>query len=414
MKKVLILLIALMLPVVIFGENYTSLWKKVAQAEEKDLPKSEYEVLQKIVKKAENGKDYGHLLKAELLGAQVMSEIAPDSLKPEMMRIKQRCEQTDDEVLKIVYQTVLYRISNRYSYLGLKDMRPELTEELCQKLAQVKEDEYVPFVIKGSDSELFGRDLLSIIGFELDELKVLYNYYTKMGNRRAACIVASREFRYSTVEKLDELLSLYQDIPEAGELAISRYDRMYSASAQEKITFIREALKKWGSWKANGDIDLSPSNEKDYKTLKTMLGKVVNEQTRQYQDKKDYEFFEDALTIPALPTGVYMLEFTSPSGIDPVRRLYFVTDIFVIGEPQNTDDDERYVVVSARTGQPIAGAHLRIRNYRTYSYYDTYEGVTDEKGEYIFKMKNYSHQRRVVYAYTDTDKACPRCASASR
>ena len=90
MKKVLILFVALMLPVFIFGENYASLWKKVAQAEEKDLPKSEYEWLQNIVKKAEKGKDYGHLLKAELLGAQVMSEIAPDSLMPEMARIADR------------------------------------------------------------------------------------------------------------------------------------------------------------------------------------------------------------------------------------------------------------------------------------------------------------------------------------
>ena len=141
MKKVLILLVALMIPVFIFGENYNALWKKVAQAEEKDLPKSEYEWLQKIVKKAEKGKDYGHLLKAELLGAQVMAGIAPDSLKPEMTRIAERCQQTDDEILRLVYQTVLYRVGNRYSYLHLQDKRPELTEDLCDKLAKVKEDE---------------------------------------------------------------------------------------------------------------------------------------------------------------------------------------------------------------------------------------------------------------------------------
>ena len=126
MKKVLILLVALMIPVFIFGENYTSLWKKVAQAEEKDLPKSEYEWLQKIVQKAEKGKDDGHLLKAELLGAQVMTEIAPDSLKPEVLRIKQRYDQTDDEILKTVYQTVLYMIGNRNYSLKLV-AKPELT-----------------------------------------------------------------------------------------------------------------------------------------------------------------------------------------------------------------------------------------------------------------------------------------------
>lgn len=247
MKKVLILLVALMIPVFIFGENYTSLWKKVAQAEEKDLPKSEYEWLQKIVQKAEKGKDYGHLLKAELLGAQVMTEIAPDSLKPEVMRMKERFDQTDDEILKTVYQTVLYMIGNRNYSLRLVP-KPELTDELCAKLAKVKEDEYVPFVIKGVDSELFGHDLLSIVGIELDELNVLYDYYVKTGNRKAACIVAAKEYRYyATVEKIDELLKEYQDLTEAGELAISRYNRMYNNTAEEKVKFIREALSKWGS-----------------------------------------------------------------------------------------------------------------------------------------------------------------------
>ena len=464
MKKVFILLVALMIPVLIFGENYNALWKKVAQAEEKDLPKSEYEWLQKIVKKAEKGKDYGHLLKAELLGAQVMSEIAPDSLRPEVMRIKQRYDQTDDEILKTVYQTVLYKIGNHNYSLRLVE-KPQLTEELCAKLAQVKEDGYVPFVIKGSDSELFGFDLLSVIGFELDDLDKLYAYYDKVGNRRAACIVAAREFRfYSTVDKLDELMNKYEDLTEAGELAISRYDRMYRYTAEEKVTFIRKALDKWGKWKrmdhlrnaekeltnpeihvsfdkmvaipgqttdlalkdlrnlgsltmkiyqvkADGDIALSPSDDKDYKKLKPLLGEVVNEQSRQYQDRKDYEFFDDKLTIPELPIGVYMIEFTSPSGIDPIRRFYFVTDVFVIGEPQNTNDDERFVVVSARTGQPIAGAHLRIKEYVSYSSFDTYEGITDEKGEYLFKIKNYHRYRREVFAYTDTDKACPERSS---
>ena len=36
----------------IFGQSYASLWKKVEAANEKDLPKTEYELLQKIVKKA--------------------------------------------------------------------------------------------------------------------------------------------------------------------------------------------------------------------------------------------------------------------------------------------------------------------------------------------------------------------------
>ena len=441
-----------------FGENYASLWKKVKDAEDKDLPRVEYEQLQKIVEKAQKGHDYGHLLKAQLMGAQLMSEIAPDSLRPEMLRIKQYYDNATDNAVKTVYGTVLYKVWTRYSNLGFEVDKPELTDELCGKLASVKEKEYVPFVIEGEDSGVFGRDLLSIVGYELDELNTLYEYYAKMGNRRAACIVAARVFRYSSVERLDELISQYGDLPEAGELAISRYERMYGREVAERLAFIREAVSKWGSWQrmnylrneeqrltcpelnlsfdrvvmmpgeplnivlrdmrnlqsltmnvykvnVDGDTNLNPSDH--YAELKKLLGDVIDKQTRDYAERKDWEYHSDTLTIPALPVGVYMMEFTSPSGIRPVRRLCFVTDVYVIMEPQPVDGEERYVVVSARTGQPIAGAHLRIRNYHTYKEYKDYEGVTDEKGEFLFEGKNLIRQHREVYAYTDNDRACP-------
>ena len=103
------------MPLFIFGQSYASLWKKVAEAQEKDLPKTQCEVLQQIVKKAEKDKNYGQLMKAELQGAQVMTEISPDSLKPAIEHIIGRWKAADDVVLKTVYQTVLYRVvqSNR-------------------------------------------------------------------------------------------------------------------------------------------------------------------------------------------------------------------------------------------------------------------------------------------------------------
>ena len=65
MKKWLLTVLVFMIPVFIFGENYASLWKKVREAEKKDLPRVEYEQLQKIVSKAQKGRDYGQLLKAQ-------------------------------------------------------------------------------------------------------------------------------------------------------------------------------------------------------------------------------------------------------------------------------------------------------------------------------------------------------------
>ena len=117
MKKCFTLLLVMMIPVFLFGESYASLWKKVEKANEKDLPKTEYDLLRKIVAKAEKSKDYGQLLSAELQSAQVMSRIAPDSLKPAMEQLQQRYETTTDEVLRTVYQTVLYRVFQRNSNL---------------------------------------------------------------------------------------------------------------------------------------------------------------------------------------------------------------------------------------------------------------------------------------------------------
>lgn len=467
MRRIFATLIILMMPLLIFGQSYASLWKKVKEAEEKDLPKTACEVLQKIVKKAEKGHDYGQLLKAELQSAQMMAEIAPDSLKPAIERMRQRAETEQNVVLKTVYQTVLYQVSRSNTPMELKAVKPQLTPELCEQLAKVKDKTYAPFVIEGVDSKLFGHDLLSVVGYALDEYKPLYEYYAKKGNRPAACITAARAYEYATVEQIDSLINVYQDVPEVGELALVRYDRIrYDSDVPkaEKLAYIREALGKWGSWKrmgilrnaeqelinpqfqisfdhhvvrpqetqkvtlqelrnitgltltvyrlkANGDLKADIDSEKGYKKIVPLLDGIVDKVERQYTGRQDYELFEDSLTIGGLPIGVYMLEFTSSANTKPSRHLYYVTDVFTISEALPEGKGIRYVVVNATTGQPIAGAHLTIREQLSYNEYKTHEGVTDAKGEYIGKLDGERH-RREVYAYTDTDKACPEMTQA--
>ena len=153
------------------------------------MPKTQYEVLQQIVKKAQKEAQYGQLLKAELKGAQAMAAIAPDSLKPEVDRIVARYNDTKDEVLKIVYQTVLYQIAEDQYSLKLNIKKPELTPEICKLLAKTKEKSFEPFVVMGEDAALFGNDMLSVIGCELGELKLLRDYYAKAGNQKAVSLL---------------------------------------------------------------------------------------------------------------------------------------------------------------------------------------------------------------------------------
>lgn len=65
-KTAFLLLTAFMLvPAAMFGDSYSKLWKQVDEAANKDLPKTQIQLLQTIADKAEAGGDYGHLLKAE-------------------------------------------------------------------------------------------------------------------------------------------------------------------------------------------------------------------------------------------------------------------------------------------------------------------------------------------------------------
>ena len=461
MKKCLTFIFAWMMPFFIFGQSYNSLWKKVTEAQEKDLPQTEYAVLQKIVKKAAKEKAYGQLLKAELLSAQAMVNISPDSLQPAIEEIQRHFEAADDVVLKTVYQTVLHRIGIMNYSIEYRMDRPKLTPELCETLARVKDKTYKPFVVGGVDAGIFDNDMLSVIGFELDsDFEEMHRYYQKAGNRRAACITAAKVYRYADVDKLDSVIREYGDLPEAGELAILRYDKFPYDAKAERLAYIHEVLPKWGRWtrlnnyfrnevnrltnpeyrlsfdlqvtlprqeqtvklkeirnlqsvtmkvyrcEVNGDFSESPNYEKGYEKLKPYIREVVYSQTREYKGKAPYEFFEDSFTLDGLPVGVYMVEFASAPSTSVVRRLYYVTDVYTLSEAQPSGEGVRYAVVNATTGQPVAGAHLRIKQYVNYSDYEVIDAVTDAQGEYLYKdsRRNY---RREVFAYTDGDKACP-------
>ena len=89
-QKLFILIISLVMPFITWGQTYSALWKKVNEAEQKDLPQTMSKVLQQIVDKATSEKAYGQLMKAELKNAQVKASVAPDSLKPAVEMLEQR------------------------------------------------------------------------------------------------------------------------------------------------------------------------------------------------------------------------------------------------------------------------------------------------------------------------------------
>ena len=469
MKKILLTLaLSLACSMTMNGQTYTTLWKQVKDAEQQDLPRTQYDVLMKIADKAQREHRAGQLMKAELQGARVMTEISPDSLLPAVERMEQRMTAEQDIVLKTVYQVVLRRIIRDNSRLELTAPEVLLTPDLCRKLAAVKAVDYEPLTVKGIDSRLFDDDLLSVIGYELEQYQPLHDYYSKTSNRRASFLTALELLRQQRpqgmaklqkseyLQRVDSLINVYEDLPECGEAAIEHYrymDQYTTATVEERWQYINLALDRWGSWKgmnelrnsqrqltapmfhassdfevnipgremkfeltelrnihqltmrvysvkAQGDTELSLYGTENLRKVKSLLTLLPFEVTHQYVGKKEYEVFKDSMTLEGLPEGVYMIEMESQPATEVSRHFYYVSNVRVLMEGL-PDNQTRYVVVDATTGQPLKGAHVRLMTNRK-----TLKTLTtDANGEAMCGELEKRPQQ--AFAYTDVDKFCP-------
>ena len=461
------------------AQTYDNLWKQADIIAQKDQPKSEIGVMKKIISKATAAKDYGQLLAAEIRQAILWREISPDSLTPNVKRMETEALKAKDPVLKAV----------RYAVLGkvYREVNGKKSEEFFKKaleqpelLARNASTGYVPLTLKGVDGSSFNNDLLHLIGFEADSKEayhLMYTYYNKVGNRGAACLCAYkliekyrqddvREVRKSKyLNTIDSLIHVYQDIPEAGELAVEHFRFMEGATdakPQDKLNYINYALNRWGGWSRmnvlrnaqkrltepmfqvqdmplvlrpsekkwvhlnvrnlqnlnirlsrlniTADNEYDVQNEATYKMLLKKTTKLHQKDfSRNYYGRPDYEEVKDSIEIGGnLPLGAYLMEVTSDNtGIAPQRELFYVSNLAVMIQ-QLPDDRHRYVVVNATDGQPVPGAKIVLydRNYddKTGKFKRLIHArmTTDDQGEAYFKNVDGK-----VLIYTSTDKFAP-------
>lgn len=463
------------------AQTYDNLWKQADIIAQKDQPKSEIGVMQKIISKASAAKDYGQLLAAEMRQVMLWKEISADSLTPNVKRMEAEALKTNDPMLKAVRYAVLGKVYHDNPY-GIEvdeaslEQREDASYDQSQRKVNLKKSqeffkkamahpellakhtstEYVPLTLKGVDGSSFKNDLLHLIGFEADSKEAylqLYTYYNKVENRGAACLCAYkliekyhqddvREVKKSKyLRTIDSLIHVYQDIPEAGELAVEHFrfmERSTDAKAQDKLKYINYALSHWGGWSRmnvlrnaqkrltepmfsveNMPLVLRPTEKKwvhlnvrnlqnlkisisrlnitadndynaqDEATYKMLLKKTTKlhqkDFSRNYYGRPDYEEVKDSIEIGGnLPLGAYLMEVTSDNtGIAPQRELFYVSNLAVMIQ-QLPDDKHRYVVVNATDGQPIAGAKIELYDQR-----------------YDFKTKK---DKRIVHARLTTDE----------
>ena len=478
-RNIITLLITVFAMLQATAQTYDNLWKQADIIAQKDQPKSEIGVMKKIISKATAAKDYGQLLAAEIRQAILWREISPDSLTPNVKRMETEALKAKDPVLKAV----------RYAVLGkvYREVNGKKSEEFFKKaleqpelLARNASTGYVPLTLKGVDGSSFKNDLLHLIGFEADSKEaylLMYTYYNKVENRGAACLCAYkliekyrqddvREVRKSKyLNTIDSLIHVYQDIPEAGELAVEHFRFMEGATdakPQDKLNYINYALNRWGGWSRmnvlrnaqkrltepmfqvqdmplvlrpsekkwvhlnvrnlqnlnirlsrlniTADNEYDVQNEATYKMLLKKTTKLHQKDfSRNYYGRPDYEEVKDSIEIGGnLPLGVYLMEVTSDNtGIAPQRELFYVSNLAVMIQ-QLPDDKHRYVVVNATDGQPVPGAKIVLydRNYddKTGKFKRLIHArmTTDAQGEAYFKNVDGK-----VLIYTSTDKFAP-------
>ena len=461
-RNILSLLVALFATLQVAAQTYDNLWKQAEINAQKDQPKSEIAVMKKIIAKASAAKDYGQLLAAEIRQMTLWKEISADSLTPNVKRMEAEVLKVNDPALKAVRYAVLGKV---YCDMNEKKSQEYFKKALEQPelLARHTSAEYVPLTLKGVDGSSFNNDLLHLIGFEADSKEAylqLYTYYNKVGNRGAACLCAYKlieKYRQDDVREvkkskylqtIDSLIQVYQDIPEAGELAVEHFRFMEGATdakPQDKLNYINYALNRWGGWSRmnvlrnaqkrltepmfqvqdmplvlrpsekkwvhlnvrnlqnlnirlsrlniTADNEYDAQNEATYKMLLKKTTKLHQKDfSRNYYGRPDYEEVKDSIEIGGnLPLGAYLMEVTSDNtGIAPQRELFYVSNLAVMIQ-QLPDDRHRYVVVNATDGQPVPGAKIVLydRNYddKTGKFKRVIHArmTTDDQGEAYFK-----------------------------
>ena len=501
-RNILTLIMAVFALTQAAAQTYDNLWKQADIIARKDQPKSEIGVMKKIISKASAAKDYGQLMAAEMRQMILWKEISADSLTPNVKRMEAEVLKVKDPALKAVRYAVLGKVY-RDHYYGIegndvvldqsddvaldlgddvaldlgddsssnqRDVNLKKSQEFFKKaleqpelLAKHTSTEYVPLMLKGVDGSSFNNDLLHLIGFEADSKEaylLMYTYYNKVGNRGAACLCAYKlieKYRQDDVREvkkskylntIDSLIHVYQNIPEAGELAVEHFRFMEGATDAkplDKLNYINYVLSRWGGWSRmnvlrnaqkrltepmfrvqdmpqvlrpgqkawvhlnvrnlqnlkvsisrlniTADNEYDVQNEATYKMLLKKTTKLHQKDfSRNYYGRPDYEEVKDSIEIGGnLPLGAYLLEVTSDNtGIAPQRQLFYVSNLAVMIQ-QLPDDRHRYVVVNATDGQPIAGAKIELYDqwygFKTKKDKRTVHArlTTDENGEAYFK-----------------------------
>lgn len=274
MKKYLgIVLIFLVGMVGAQAQSYSKLYKEVAEAYKRDLPKTAIASLDRIINKAQQQGDADQLLKAMMARMQASLQISPDSAEALMPRFIQICESQTSEPAQSIYQLVLgWLLQNQDNRL-----HPSSSDSAYiafskavsnpQALWQSRTKDWSAILEIGKDSRIYNDDMLSVVfPFAADLLRRLN---TNKGDSLSA----------QTMHKEIQIYASH-DMPAAQMTAMIDSARICGA---QDSAFYSSLIKKFGALEDISQAYVWIAKNSDDSTAYA----VANEALRSYSRSND-------------------------------------------------------------------------------------------------------------------------------
>ncbi len=484
-------LVAVLLPSSLWGQSMARLWDRFDAAQNDNMPLSAIEVLSSLESVALDKKAYGELLLARLRHVDLLASAMPEKLSAFSQLLADAADGSrqgdpSNETVsdKVAFATLGY-IHSRYAsmlpisddearrqathYFGLALDNPALLANVKAAVAHSTPHDDI------SLDAFFSYDLLHVIALLAADFDPITSYYTSHDNATAALMASllrleNEKSQYipnnipQYIACLDSLLYIYHDLPAAAEVAIERFAAMDISpdiSAEEKISFIDEALLRWGSQPRmailrnarslltlpsfslvlqrtlfypdeyvpiyisairnatsltmniyqldiSGDESFSLDDASSVKELLTHRSpeKLYTEK-KTYYGMPDYREVRDTITLPKFPEGVYLAEFTADgTGSTPKRAIFHVSNLRLI-DMSLPHDFMRLAVVDATSGKPIPNAtiDIKFREWNANRLQESQQKLTTESdGEVVYSSVLNPYSYRIS---TPDDKAFP-------
>ena len=260
MKKAVASTVVLLLsPLCLQAQSFKALWRDVHSSAPLH-PQTAMVKLEKLIAAAEKKGAYVDLLKADIAMTGLKADVAPDSLQPQLNRMKAH------ELLVRDREPVVASLYEAYLGLTAPDSAPYLRMAMERKeaLARAKAADYMSIVYMGENGKYFDNDMLSVVGYAVGDIASLHDYYALHGNRAATMLTAldvlsnrlgvqsSSQQSSAYVASLDSLMRLYGDLEVSAEIAIEKYNVLahnadYTSS--QRAAYIEKTLALYPKYK---------------------------------------------------------------------------------------------------------------------------------------------------------------------